>query len=241
MPKTLALLALLLSVGSSAIAETTPSSPPWLLQSGNFFMMVFKPKAEAVKKLLPKGVEALADKDGLVTATFEMYETRRASGLPSYKTAFLVVDVKGHDSREGMPGHFAVWGRVSPQESLNAFVSHFGFPYEHADITLALEEAVHVGTVSASGKKLLTARIAPNAEQPVTAEGSVNMVGRHAERGVVRSTVPYLSNGHVGKVIAFELEPNADPALELIDDLTPVWSLVTRDQTFSYSAAVSDR
>jgi hypothetical protein len=234
--RTFLLSALVLSLVESAGAQTT--SPPWLMQSGNFFMVVFKSKADAVQKLLPKGVEALADKDGLVGTALEMYETSRASGIPSYRTAFLVVDVKGHDSSGGTPGHFALWGRVSPPESLNAFVSHFGFPYEDADITLGLEEGTHVGIIADAGKEILKVKVEPVADQPIAVQGRVNMVGRKAN-GVVRSEVPYLSHGNAGKVVTLEVQPQADAALALIQGATPVWAMVAKDQTFSYSAPTS--
>jgi hypothetical protein len=230
-------MAVLVFSGSAVVAQAAESSPPWLMQSGNFMMLVFKSKAEAVQKLLPKGVEALLDKDGKVGTTLEMYETRQTSGLPGYRTAFLVVDVKGHDSRTGAPGHFAVWGRVSPQETLDAFVRHFGFPYQLANIALGLEKGSHVGAVGEAGKEILKVVLEPITDQPVSAQASVHMVGVHPDRGVVRSEVPYLSNGHVGKVVAFEVRPQADAALALIEGATPVWSMVAKDQIFTYSAA----
>jgi hypothetical protein len=217
----------------TAAAPDARTSPPWLMQADNFMMVTFKVKADAVRKVVPKGIDVLVDADGLVTATLEMYQTRRTSGIPGYATAFLVVDVKGYDSRQGAPGHFAVWGRVGPAEALDAFRGHFGFPYEQADITLSQEKGAHVSVVRASGKDVLAVRIEPNAEQPISVQGSVNMVAIDQDR-VLHSEVPYISNGNAGGGGAVDVRSD-DPALALIKGVKPAWSMVAKDQTFSYS------
>lgn len=214
-------------------------SPPWTAQSDNFFMIIMSLKAADVQKLLPKGVEALANNEGMVTTIFEMYDTKRVSGMPNYKIAFIVVDIKNQNSRDGTPGHFAIWGKTDSAESLEVLQEHFGFPYGLAEnITVGKEQNAHTGSIGAPGKEVLRIKIEPVPEQEFANEGIVNMVGVSGDRRVVKSEVPYLTSGYVGKVVTLDIQPQGDPVLELIEKATPVWAMVSDNQIFSYSPAI---
>lgn len=239
------LLSVIFLTGNPSFAQTGASgqapqfAPPWVVESENFLMVAFHLKPDDVRRLLPKGVEPLVNREGTVGALLEMYETKRISGLPNYKIAFIVVDIQGHPSRTGMPGHFAVWGRVSPLESLAAFKSHFGFPYQHGEqINFKVERNAHFGAIGPAGKELLRVKIESMADQPIAAEGSVNMVGMNADSGTVKAEVPYITQGHYGKILNFEVRPGKDPVLKLLRNTKPAWALVSKDQVFSYSHAV---
>lgn len=242
----IALLSIILfTANEPAMAQATdsdtapPFAPPWVVQSGNFLMLTFDLKVADVRKLLPKGVEPLVNEAGEVVAILEMYETERVSGIPQYKTAFIVVEVQGHDSREGTPGHFAVWGRVSPREALDAFRNHFGFPYQDApDIDFSMEEKAHVANTGGPGREALRVKIAPIPEQPFEGEGSVNLVGMNADSGTVKSEVPYIMRGYNGKLLSFELRPGSDPVLKLLRNAVPLQAWVSNDRILSYSHAV---
>lgn len=224
---------------TTSVPETPQFVPPWVVQSENFLMVAFHLKPDDVRKLLPKGVEPLVNKEGTVGALLEMYETKRISGLPNYKIAFIVVDIQGHESRTGTPGHFAVWGRVSPLESLAAFKSHFGFPYQYGEqINFGIEQDAHFAAIGPPGKEQLRVKIAPLADQPFEAEGSINMVGMNADSGTVKAEVPYITKGHYGRLVSLEIRPGGDPVLKLIRNALPAWALVSKEQVFSYSHAV---
>lgn len=234
-----AVLLVLAAITPGASLAQTPQAPhfppPWVAESKNFLMAIFNLKADEVRKLLPKEIEPLANKDGLVPVTLEMYETARAASIPSYKTVFLVVDVKGHDNREGAPGHFAVWGRVTPEEALVPFKAHFGFPYRFSEMSVTAEAKAFTGVVGTADKAQLRIKLERQADQPFSGQGSVHMVGVKRGTGVVRSEVPYLTQGHVAKVTAFEVQPEGDPWLTLLKEAAPVWALVSTEQVFSYS------
>lgn len=221
-------------------ADKPVYGPPWTAHSNNFLMMIFNLPVNEVKKLLPEDVEALANEAGMVTTILEMYETSSVSGIPDYKTAFLVVDIKNMDSRNGTPGHFAVWGRVDEPQALDVFRSHFGFPYSHTErISVSPDKNVYTGVVGAAGKEILKVKIESVQEQPFSSTGTVNMVGLKNRQTVVRSIVPYLTKGYAGKVVSFEVRPDGDPALALIKEAQPVWSIVSTEQIFSYSQAIA--
>src|SRR5690606_6747275 len=137
-------------------------SPPWTVHSDNFFMIVMSLKAADVQKLLPAGVEALSNQDGMVPAIFEMYDASRVSGIPDYKIAFIVVEIKNHNSRDGTPGHVAIGGSTDSSESLEVLKHHFGFPYTLSPvIAIGKEQGAHTGSIGAAGKELLRVKIEP--------------------------------------------------------------------------------
>jgi hypothetical protein len=221
-------------------ADKPVYGPPWTAHSNNFLMMIFNLPVNEVKKRLPEGVEALANEAGMVTTILEMYETSGVSGIPDYKTAFIVVDIKNQDSRNGTPGHFAVWGRVDEPQALDVFRSHFGFPYSHAEsISVGPDKNVYTGAVGTAGKEILKVKIEPIQEQPFSNTGTVNMVGLKNRQIMVKSIVPYLTKGHTGKVVSFEVRPDGDSVLTSIKEAQPVWSMVSTEQIFSYSQAVA--
>jgi hypothetical protein len=233
-------------LGSGNVISQTETSadkpvygPPWTAHSKNFLLMIFHLNVNEVKKLLPKGVEALANEAGMVNTILEMYETDGVSGIPDYKTAFIVVDIKNQDSRNGTPGHFAVWGRVNDRQALDVFRSHFGFPYHYAEnITVSADKDAYTGAIGTTGKEVIQVKIELIREQVFSNTGIVNMVGVKGTQTVVKSMVPYLTKGYAGKVVSFEIRPDGDPVLKLIKEATPVWSMISTDQTFSYSHAI---
>ncbi|HEX7026034.1 MAG TPA: hypothetical protein VF268_02245 [Gammaproteobacteria bacterium] len=233
------MMAMLCLLCSKSLAGQTEYAPPWTAHSENFFMIVMSLHAGNVQKLLPKGVEALANEDGMVATIFEMYDTGRVSGMPDYKIAFVVVEIRNLNSRDGTPGHFAIWGKTDSPESLEVLQNHFGFPYSLAEnITVGKEQNAYTGSIGAPGKEMMRVKIEPVPEQPFTGEGIVNMVGLNGERNIVKSEVPYLTSGYTGRIVSFEIQPQGDPVLELIKNATPAWSMVSDNQIFSYSPAL---
>lgn len=214
-------------------------SPPWVVRSEHSFTMVFSLKAEDVRRLLPTELEPLVDAQGRVNTTLEMYRTDRIAGFPAYTTVFIAVDVRGYDSRDGTPGHIVVWGKVNPSTVLPTFREHFGYPYEHVeDISIDINSGVYLAVVGAEDREILRVEIKPVQDQPVSPEGVFNRLGLSPRWGVVKSAVPYLTNGYTGEVSLFEVSPGGNPVLELIENEVPVWTMVSSDRTFSQSRAV---
>ena len=235
----LLLLIPLMSFAQAAPTKPTPVSPPWLMTSGNFMLMLFNLKAADVQKLLPDGVTAKVNDSGLTTAGFEMYETNRTYGIPSYVTAFIFVEIEGPVSTSGIPGHWALWGKMNDPAALAAFQQQFGFPYElDPHLTVGITEGSHFGRVGVPGAEVLKIKISPLAEPGNSVEGAVDMVGKTAAGTLVRTEVPWFTTLQRGELVTFEIEPRGNPVLQLVKEAQPVFVAASTKQTFSYSRPV---
>lgn len=229
-------------VKAANVVASNAYSHPWIVRSNSFFMISFHLKATDIKQFLPEGVKPSLNEHGLVNVTFEMYETEKISGLSPYKAAFIVIDIAGHPSRKGVPGHFAIWGRVDTPAVLDFFKQEFGFPYQLAkQLDVTTSPAQFSGVISSEKGELLKVSIEPLKDQPFAGDGIVDMVSVRPGLGLVKAEVPYLTNGHFGKVTYLKINPQGDPLLTLLKDAQPAWSLVADDQTFSYSHVISIR
>ncbi|MGD2033683.1 MAG: hypothetical protein PVF73_01405 [Bacteroidales bacterium] len=197
------------SHGRQTVSEPdTIMAPPFLAHSSRFMMALFHLKAEKVNKLLPEGIVAIENKDGMVTATFEMYETDRIYGLPNYKVAFIVVDVSGHNSRDDTPGHFAVWGNTDSKAASEYFYSHFGLPFSYTEhMTLKTDGKKYTGTIGLQGEEKIRIGLEILPGQPFSGSGIVNMVGKTEDGIIAISEVLWLSNGYNGYLQTFDVDP----------------------------------
>ena len=227
--------------------------PPWIMHSDTFLALGHKLSLKDAQSLLPSGVEALADENGMVTAMLEMYKTDKTYGVPNYTIVFLVLDVKGHDSSSKMPGHFVVWGNVGSQAPLDHFVSTFGFPYtlnenvavweSNGNYMAILEEATKAEEkkpLAQEQKPLLKVSLKPDLDKKQHYAGDVNLLafkghGEKAQKQLVVSTVPYLTEGYASEVLEYTITSDKHPVLNILKKYTPVWAVVSTDQMFSYS------
>lgn len=232
----LLLLMPVVALAASKPSTEAPSSPSWVVDSKSFAMVTFSLPAEEVKKLLPASIIPLVNDKGRVNTTLEVYNTERISGIPSYEIVFIVVDVANHPSRTGMPGHFAIWGRVDSKPSQDFFSKEFGFPYK---LTSAIDIQPTANAYKASIAGELQLHIEPLRDQPFEGNGVVDMLSLHPEKGLLKTEVPFLTKGHFGNVVSLNITSKGDPLLDLLKNTKPDWSLVSDQQVFTYSPWVS--
>jgi hypothetical protein len=215
----------------------TIQSPPWLVYSRQFLMVVFHADAKAVQAVLPKGIQVQPNQDGKASLMLEIYNTERTNGIPIYQMAFIVADINDYPSRNGTPGHFALWGRVDSPDALRQFREVYGFPYDVAEsITVDMHEGKHRGVIEFGDEGSIRAQIEPLVDQTFKQDGVVNMVGMLSPNSLTIGEVPYFTHGNVGKIIELEIKnPKGDPILTLLKGAQPVWSMVSVDQMFSYA------
>lgn len=239
-PGTVLLLILpLVLFGQTAPAQPAPIPPPWLLHSSNFLITLFNLKGEDVQKLLPPGITVKANDSGMVVAGLEMYVTDRVYGMPTYTTAFIFVEITGHDSPSGYPGHWIIWGKVDQPVALANFQHHFGLPYDaEPNLSVSMADGMHVGSVGAPGAEVVKMKIAPLAEPGMNIEGSVNVVGKNATGVIVRTEIPWFSTWQKGTLVTYEITPRGNSALELIKSAQPFFVVTSINQIFSYSKPV---
>lgn len=234
--KRILLLLIFLPACALAVTKHAPAesiySPPWIVQSTSFAMVTFSLPAADVKKYLPAGISPLVKDKGLVPTTLEVYSTERIAGLPTYKIAFIVVDIADHPSRTGTPGHFAIWGRVDSKSSLDFFTREFGFPYKLAS-QLDIQAGANTYKASIAGE--LRLHIEPLRDKPLDGNGVVDMLSIRPGTGLVKTEVPFLTQGYFGNMVSLHIEAKGDPVLDLLKNAKPDWSLIAEQQIFSYS------
>lgn len=224
------------ALGQKLEQKTELVAPPYQAHSSNFIMVMFHLPAKEVNSLLPKGIVAKQNQEGMVQAAFEMYGTDRIYGVPNYKAAFLVVDIQNHESANGTAGHYAIWGNLSDAKASFNFIENFGIPFSHNEkLTLNNDLNTYSGVVELEDKEQIQLVIDKVESQPFNDSGIVNMIGQKSPGQFITAEVPWLSKGYAGKLIKFESNVTSHPALKLLKDVTPFWALISNDQIFSYS------
>jgi hypothetical protein len=229
-------VALFLNSVCTRAQQSSLSGPPYLAHSSNFIMTLFNLRAEDVQPLLPSSVKAKIKDAGMVTAGLEIYETDRIHGIPQYSMVFLFVEVAGLESNNGTPGHWAIWGRINQKSTLQNMLHHFSFPYGFEEIKLTHESNVYTGTVGAG---LIDLKIKFNEKQPFAGEGIVNMCSFSRDGKILITEVPWFSTGSTGELVRFDIDPQGDKVLEIVKNAKPYFSMISTNQTFSYSRPIS--
>lgn len=209
---------------------------PYIAHSDNFMMAVFQLPAEEVEGLLPDNLEVFVNEQGLVSVSLECYETDRIWGLPQYKTAFMVIDVEDHESKNGTPGHFALWGIVSPEEASQHLVQAFGFPFSYnPDIRFDNQDHQNSTVIDLAGGGQIRLTLAIDENSPFKSTGIVNMIGASKAKTLMISEVPWMSDGFSARIDDFKVEAGDNPYLKVLEGKNPIWAMVSNDQIFSYS------
>jgi hypothetical protein len=216
--------------------QNTLTDPPYLAHSSNFVMMLFNLEQDVVQTLLPPGVKAKINTAGTVTAGIEIYETDRIHGVSQYGIVFIFVEVADLESNNGTPGHWAIWGKVNQKNTLQSMLHYFNFPYSFDEIKVTKEDNTYTATVGTNQIKL---KLRYNEKQPFAGEGVVNMCSASKDGKIIKTEVPWFSTGSAAELISFEVDPRGNTILEIIKKATPHFSLISTNQSFSYSRPVT--
>lgn len=213
------------------------SDPPYMAHSSDFVMTLFNVEPGVVHSLLPEGVKAKINDAGMTTGGIEIYETDRIHGIANYGMAFIFVEVEDLESNNGTPGHWAIWGSVDQAAALENMQHYFNFPYKFGEIEVANEGNVYTATVG-SGQLIL--KVKSDEKQPVGGEGIVNMCSLSKDGKILKTEVPWFSTGRAGELIDMEVNPQGNKILDIIKNCKPHFTIVSTDQTFSYSRPVPE-
>jgi hypothetical protein len=200
-------------------------------------MTLFNLKPEDVQPFLPAGIKAKVNDAGMVTGGLEMYETDRIQGTPNYGIVFIFVEVVGLESNNGTPGHWAIWGRVNQQVTLQNMQHYFNFPYELENISVEESAGIYRGRV---GTGVISLKIRFNDKAPFGGEGIVNMCSISKDGKILKSEVPWFSEGSVGELMDFDIVAEGDKVLQIIKGIKPYFSMISTNQTFAYSRPVQN-
>lgn len=228
----------LLCCFTSNVVALTPGyqGQPWLVESNSFAMLSFSVDPKSVQPFLPEGFAPHLNDKKQTSLIVEIYSTEKIAGIPAYKTVFIVAELADHPGRSGMPGHYAIWGRLDSQANVS-FFRDLGFPYQFAQ-TLDIQSGKTYQTkVADISGELLNIQL-ESSDAPFSGQGVVDMLVMKNQQ-MLKSEVSFLTQANFAKVNEFSVLAKHDPVLNLLKDRTADWSLVSHKQIFSYSHLVS--
>lgn len=233
-----ALVSLEASYGQAAKPDMKLLTPPYIAHTSNFMMILFHLKAEEAQKLLPANVKVKSDDKGMVTGGMEIYTTDQIYGVPNYTIGFIYVEVNGLESNDGSPGHWAVWGAMNNDTSLQNFRHFYNYPYK-------LENKIMIGkkgnesTATIGDSEGLKLKLRIKVGKPVSAGGIANNYSQSSDGRIIKTEIPWLANGNEADVISFEVSAGSNKVLETIKEAKPFFGLISNN-AFSYSRPIME-
>lgn len=234
---------LILIAGAGANANETSQhkllseSVPWIVDTDKFLLINFRISAKEIEPFLKTNIALKVDADGFVNTMMEVYSAESISGIPAYHAAFVVVETESHTSRDGAPGHYAIWGIVSPAQSAKFFRKTLGFPYKPGTVEIESKKPQFIANIGDNTNTLLEIEATEMSDQPFAGKGFINMLFTKSNR-LFKMEVPYLTDGSLANVHSFKVNTNKDPLLNLLGSTSPTWAILSHRQVFSYLYAI---
>ena len=210
-------------------------NPPFIARTSNFMVLAFHLDLAQAQKLLPDGIIAKHNENGLVNGGLEIYRTDQAYGIMNYSIAFFTLEVKTEESNYGKEGNWAVWGVIDNQTSLGTFKHFYNFSYQHiSNISLESDGTIFTAKVGADGAEGLELTLEKNTAQPVKAEGLATILSKSAESNLISIEIPWLAEGHQAEPVSFKINAGKSNALKILQEAKPYYAQVSSN-VFSYS------
>ncbi len=224
----------LLHVNTFAQQNNQETGLPFMAHSHDFFMCMFDVPFQVLKAYLPEGIEAKVNENGSVRAGYEVYSVDQIVGFPAYTAAFFFVEIKGFDNDKGGAGHYPIWGAIKEKGAAKSFNELLGLPFVHSgNIDLKIDGdnfSSHIKTEKGSSVSFTVQKSSTSFQD----QGKVNICSvKGADVHVTE--VPWFSNGSLGTNPQIHVEGAEVPVLKLFEHVKPDWSMISTDQTFTYT------
>lgn len=131
---------------------------PQLVTNAWMFMAGYKADPEALKSMLPAGLEAHPD-NHVVINMYTVPDANQTSGLGSYTLTYLAIELKDQDSygmgdTPGYPGRYFVFYFNSSQK-MRDFTKAAGVPAQEGNTTTTVKDGKLTATLTVDGKTLI--------------------------------------------------------------------------------------
>lgn len=224
--------------GRAAGAMDAASLPaPQLVTGAWMFIAAYKADPEALKALLPEGLEATGN---VVINMYTVPEATQTSGFGAYTLTYLTVELKGHDSYimnsdATIPGrYFAYYFNSSP--FMREYAKLIGIPAEEGMTTTTVKDGKLTATLTVGGQKFIEATADVGSELGNFGGGHLNYFGlleTEKDGKTVKQIVKYPIPWNGGTVdmknpkIAFSA-PEDHPLNKIKPEGDPVWAIWTK-------------
>lgn len=213
-------LAVTASIASVPFANAESLLPmPQLVQDGQMLLVGFEADPQAVRDLLPKGLEPLPNHMVLMNM-YTVPDGARTSGLGAYTLTYLTILVRGHDgyiagSPDPLPGRYLAYYWNS-SESMRKVTRANGFPDQPGGMT-AIEQADGKArfTLTVDGRPFIQATADVSGEPSPPAGGQTNYFSK-TDKGVMQYPIPWVCRGlkTENPAVTFSMSPQ-DPVAKL--------------------------
>ena len=205
----------------AANADEAAPAPPYLIEGLNLISIGLEYDPAVIAKLLPGGVQAVAD----TTGGMNIYRADGGYGFGAYSAAYFWVDIEGFDSADGSKGRWMIQGVYEPQKVSDANNKYYGWPVRlggsrHEYTTGGRRAVGFVGDANFVEVVITT----PRAEcQEIS--GTLNYPGVPANaKEIVVNTIPYAGKWCPAELVSLKVSaPDGDPFAQL-GELKPLWA-----------------
>ncbi len=224
--------------GRAAGAMDAASLPaPQLVTGAWMLIAAYKADPEALKALLPEGLEATGN---VVINMYTVPEATQTSGFGAYTLTYLTVEIKGHDSYimnsdATIPGrYFAYYFNSSP--FIREYTKLIGIPAEEGMTTTTVKDGKLTATLTVGGQKFIEATADVGSELGNFGGGHLNYFGlleTEKDGKTVKQIVKYPIPWNGGTVdiknpkIAFSA-PDGHTLNKIKPQGDPVWAIWTK-------------
>lgn len=207
-------------------------NPPFVARNSNSMAIQFHLKASDAQRLLPDGILAKSDENGLVIGSLESYTTDQIFGIPSYSISFIAIEAKDINHKKGNDGNWVVWGAITSEEALAYFRHFYNLPFHWEEKVQFLITENNQSLIV--GDNLIELSLQRKNEQPIRAEGLANIFSKSETGKILKTQIPWLADGHAAEVVNFKINSGINPTLQLLENAKPFFGLLSKN-TFSYS------
>jgi acetoacetate decarboxylase len=210
---------------------------PQMVTGAWMFMAAYKADPEALKALLPEGLETTGN---IVINMYTVPEATQTSGFGAYTLTYLTVELKGQDSYimnsdTTIPGrYFVFYFNSSP--FMRDYTKRIGIPAEEGMTTTTVEDGKLTATLTVGGQKFIESTAEVGSELGNFGGGHLNYFGLletekdgKTEKQVVKYPIPW--NGGTVDIknpkITFSA-PEDHPLNKIKPEGDPVWAIWTK-------------
>lgn len=171
---------------------------PQLVTNAWMFIVGYEADPEAIKSLLPEGLEPNSD-NRVVLNMYTVPDASQTSGFGAYTLTYVTIEVKGHDSYTmgaptGFPGrYFAYYFNSSP--IMRNFAKGAGIPAQPGFTTTDVKDGKLTATLKVDGVNFIEASADVGSDFTGVVGGHLNYFGLlksdHVEQ-VVKYPIPWI-------------------------------------------------
>ena len=221
------------SLGTPASAAEKLVAPPYLVSGTNHVIVGVTWDEAVVRKMLPPGVEPVADMSGGINT----YQTKGGYGLGPYQSSYFWINIEGVDSADGAKARWMLQGVYGPEEKTSsALRAHFGLPVRNGTSrNEATADGIRaIGTVN--GHDFVTVEVKSKPETCKAVAGTHNYPAQNNSSGQIAvNQIPYAGQFCNAEPISVNVTAPAGDPFEGLKPVKVLWAGEFKNGSFSFS------